>query len=54
MEDFRLEAPACAAGRAGGLCGDSRSHARQGDGGARVVDARAQEFARRVRYGTLH
>src|SRR5438876_10174716 len=27
------------AGRAGGVCGDSRSHARQGDGGARAASA---------------
>src|SRR5262252_6897561 len=27
------------AGRAGGLCGDARSHARQGDGGARAASA---------------
>ena len=36
------------AGRAGGLCGDSRSHARQGDGGARAaraLEARAGDRA---------
>ena len=36
------------AGRTGGLCGDSRSHARQGDGGARAagtIEARTGDRA---------